>query len=84
VILRELESVRDFVLRGTNFRNWTIPTLILLGEKSGPQYRDTADALHACLPGSRIAVLEGRGHGAIDADPGYFADTVKTFLKDGS
>jgi len=40
----------------------------------------TADLLHGSLPGSRIEVLPGQGHTAINTAPRLFADAVLRFL----
>jgi len=81
IILRELESVDRFVLAAQDYRDWNIPTLLILGGDSPPQYRATIEALNAALPGSRIAVLEGQQHTAIKTAPELFAQRIVDFLK---
>jgi pimeloyl-ACP methyl ester carboxylesterase len=80
LVLRELREVDRFQLRADDYRSWTIPTLLLLGEDSPPQYHATADALQACLPGSAIEVLPGQRHAAMTAAPAQFAASVLRFL----
>ena len=45
IVLRELESVDSFSLSPDDYRDWTIPTLLVLGGESPPQYRATIEAL---------------------------------------
>ena len=81
IVLRELESVDSFSLSPDDYRDWTIPALLVLGGESPPQYRATIEALGAALPGSHIAVLEGQQHSAIRTAPSLFAKTILKFLK---
>ena len=79
-LLRELEAVERFRLEADQFAGWRIATLLLLGGDSPQQYVATAEALAAALPGSRIQLLPGQRHGAINAAPGLFTDIVLRFL----
>jgi pimeloyl-ACP methyl ester carboxylesterase len=80
LVLRELEAVAHFRFVANDYTDWRIPTLLLLGGESPAQYRVTADLLHGSLPGSRIEVLPGQGHTAINTAPRLFADAVLRFL----
>ncbi|HUB49498.1 MAG TPA: alpha/beta hydrolase [Acetobacteraceae bacterium] len=80
-LLRELEAVHDFRFVPADYAEWQVPTLLLLGGDSPPQYRATAALLHASLPASRIAVLPGQSHEAVRQAPAMFADTVLQFLR---
>lgn len=82
LVFRELESVDRFVLAAEDYRDWNIPTLLILGGDSPPQYRATIEALNAVLPASRIAVLEGQQHTAIKTAPDLFAQRIADFLKE--
>ena len=79
-ILRELEAVHALERAPDAFAACEAPALIVVGGESGPQYRETAALLHRVLPSSRVAVLEGQGHGAIDAAPALFASEAIAFL----
>jgi pimeloyl-ACP methyl ester carboxylesterase len=57
-----------------------VPTLLLVGEDSPPQYRTTAEALNAVLPSSRILALPNQGHVAISTAPELFAGEFTDFL----
>jgi pimeloyl-ACP methyl ester carboxylesterase len=80
LILRELETVEG--LRGCveYFAKCRLPTLLLLGGNSDPDYRETAEGLRSALPSCRISVLEDQKHAAINAAPQVFADKVIGFL----
>jgi pimeloyl-ACP methyl ester carboxylesterase len=80
IILRELESVDCFGLAAEDYPDWNIPTLLILGGDSPPQYRATIEALNAVLRGSQIAVLEGQQHTAIKTAPDLFAQRIVDFL----
>jgi pimeloyl-ACP methyl ester carboxylesterase len=80
VLLREIGVVDDYAVR--LIPGWDIPTLLLVGEASPPQYHATAGLLAAALPGARIALLPGQGHGAVSAAPEMFAEVVLAFLED--
>jgi pimeloyl-ACP methyl ester carboxylesterase len=79
-ILRELETVERYIGQAKFFSNCSVPTLLLLGGDSPPQYRATAEALHSVLATSRIAVIENQRHAAISAAPDLFASEVISFL----
>jgi pimeloyl-ACP methyl ester carboxylesterase len=80
LVLRELEAVDRFRFVAAEYAGWRIPTLLLLGGDSPAQYRATAEMLGGGLPGSRIEVLPGQGHNAINAGGALFADAVLRFL----
>jgi pimeloyl-ACP methyl ester carboxylesterase len=79
-LLRELEAVHGFRFAPADYADRAVPTLLLLGGDSPPQYRATAALLHAGLPGSRIGILGGQTHDAVRQAPAIFADTVLRFL----
>jgi pimeloyl-ACP methyl ester carboxylesterase len=81
LVLRELEAVGHLQFVPHDYTGWRIPTLLLLGGDSPPPYRATAELLHAALPGSRIEVLPGQTHNAINAAPKLFAEAVLRFLR---
>jgi pimeloyl-ACP methyl ester carboxylesterase len=80
LVLRELENVERLRGQAGFFRACRLPTLIVLGGDSEPDYRDTAEGLHAVLPSSRITVIEKQRHGAINAAPELYAGEVIRFL----
>jgi pimeloyl-ACP methyl ester carboxylesterase len=80
LILRELENVERFVGQAALFRECRVPTLLLIGGASPPQYRATAEALSAVLPSSRIEILPTQSHGAMNTAPKLFVDKIIEFL----
>ena len=78
---RELRSSRAYKFDAARFRDHRIPTLLLLGGESPQRYKDTTALLHESLPGSKVAVIAGQGHGGIDGAPEVFAATVMDFLE---
>ena len=57
-----------------------VPTLLLVGEESGPEMRAVADELAAGLARATVATLKGEGHGAMCRSPQLFAQTVAGFI----
>ena len=62
------------------FAEMTTPTLLLLGGESPQWAEESTEAIHGALPNSRIAVLEGQGHVAMNTAPELFVDEVRAFL----
>ena len=77
---RELRGSRAYRFDPKRFAEHRIPTLVILGGESPQRYKDTTALLQASLPGSKLSVLAGQGHGAIDGAPALFAATVLDFL----
>jgi pimeloyl-ACP methyl ester carboxylesterase len=80
-VLRELECMAQYELQTDRFRDWQIPTLLLLGGNSPPVYRAGVERLHAVLRQSAIAVLDGQGHMAMNIAPKLFVREILAFLK---
>jgi pimeloyl-ACP methyl ester carboxylesterase/alkylhydroperoxidase/carboxymuconolactone decarboxylase family protein YurZ len=78
---RELRESRAYRFDASRFRDYMVPTLIVLGGDSEQRYKDTTALLCESLAGSKVAVLAGQGHGAIDGAPDLFAATVLDFLR---
>jgi pimeloyl-ACP methyl ester carboxylesterase len=58
-----------------------VSVLLLLGSASPPWARNITDDLAASLPDSTLAVLNGQGHGAIDAAPDLLASELASFFR---
>jgi pimeloyl-ACP methyl ester carboxylesterase len=56
------------------------PTLLLLGGDSPPFFHAAIDAVHAALPGSKVVVMPGQQHTAINTAPQLFLHEVLDFL----
>jgi pimeloyl-ACP methyl ester carboxylesterase/alkylhydroperoxidase/carboxymuconolactone decarboxylase family protein YurZ len=77
---RELRSTRSYRFDAGKFRGYEVPTLLILGGDSVARYKNAIDLLHSSLAGSKLSVLAGEKHGAIDSAPDLFAATVLDFL----
>jgi len=80
VLLRELEAVATFRLDPGACRALRVPTLLLRGELSPPDYVATAEALLQALPDARLHLLPDQRHGAIEAAPALVAEAMVGFL----
>jgi pimeloyl-ACP methyl ester carboxylesterase len=79
-IPRELTIERGYRFQPERFAQFSIPTLLLLGGDSPPVFRQALDMVAAALPTSRIAVLPGQQHVAMDTAPELFLSEVIRFL----
>jgi pimeloyl-ACP methyl ester carboxylesterase len=57
-----------------------VPVLLLAGGDSPPLFRAVTDIIHAALPNSRVEVMAGQTHIAINTAPDLFARLVIDFL----
>ena len=62
------------------FSQMTVPTLLIQGSESLPEFKDTIQRWHTALPNSQIAVLEGQEHLGYATAPDLFAREVTAFL----
>ena len=79
-IPRELTIERSYRFQPDRFAQFSIPTLLLLGGDSPPVFRQTVDMVSAALPTSRIVVMPGQQHVAMDTAPELFLKEVIGFL----
>jgi pimeloyl-ACP methyl ester carboxylesterase len=80
-ILRELENIAVLPpFDAERFRRLDTPALLLLGGDSIMAYRETVEQINAMLPDSRIVVMPGQQHIAINTAPDLFAEEVLNFL----
>jgi pimeloyl-ACP methyl ester carboxylesterase len=54
--------------------------LVMVGQRERGLMRDSAAAIHAALPGSELAVIDGCGHGIPLQRPEWFNDCMTHFL----
>ena len=78
---RELGCTRSYRFNAGAFRGYDVPTLLMLGGDSVARYKNAIDLLHSSLAGSKLSILAGERHGAIDSAPDLFASTVLDFLR---
>jgi len=79
-IVRELRAHQGYELPGGAFRTLQVPTLLLLGGASPPFFEAALEKVQAELPHTRLVVLAGQTHVAIDTAPDLFAREVLAFL----
>jgi pimeloyl-ACP methyl ester carboxylesterase len=79
-ILRELRAVKAYSLDPERFRDLGVPTLLLSGGDSPAALRKAAEAVDEVLPDSRIVVMPGQGHAAMDTGTDLFTTEVLRFL----
>lgn len=80
-LAREIEGARRYVIDPDRLRGLTVPALLLAGGESPPELRRAVDAVDEVLADSRVAILAGQAHRAMDTDPRLFLDTVLGFLQ---
>lgn len=77
----EADSYAAYRFGPAEFRDWSTPTVLLLGSTTGPVMRRWVEDLRAVLPSSHIMMLEGQGHGAMVEAPELFVRTVRAALE---
>ena len=79
-IPRELQAVKDYGFDPERFRDLGVPTLLLIGGDSPAALRKAGEAVDEALPDSRIVVMAGQGHSAMDTGTDLFTTEVLRFL----
>lgn len=77
---RELRAHERYKFEAQRFRKLATPTLLLLGGDSPPLFKTAIDALSATLPNSRVTIMPGQQHIAMDTAPDVFVREVLSFL----
>ena len=80
---RETRVEAEYELDFDRLRAFRIPTLFLLGGASPAAFHTATRRLHAAMPASRIHVLEGQQHMAMDTAPEAFVAAVRQFARSG-
>ena len=83
-IPRELRAVKAYRFDPERFRHLEVPTLLLSGGSSPAALRRAAEAADKALPDSRIVVMPGQGHAAMDTGTDLFTAEVLRFLTAGA
>ena len=76
----ELRAVRHYRLDLAGFAALDVPTLLLLGELSGPEVAAATGAIARALPRASVTTLAGQGHGAMFAAPELLAAAIEGFI----
>jgi pimeloyl-ACP methyl ester carboxylesterase len=77
---RELRALEKYRFVSRRFKDLQVPALLLLGGDSPPDTKAAVRTVDAALPDSRIVILPGQQHVAMDTAPELFLKFVKTFL----
>ena len=80
-IPRELRAVKAYRFDPERFRELEVPTLVLSGGESPAALRKAAQAVDETLPDSRIVVMAGQGHAAMDTGTELFTTEVLRFME---
>jgi pimeloyl-ACP methyl ester carboxylesterase len=82
-ILREIKALEELpAFQPDRFAAMDTSTLLLLGGESPSAYSDFIRLINASLPNSRIAVMPGQKHVAMNTAPELFTAEVIGFLTD--
>jgi len=73
---RESRAVNTYRPSSDRLANWKTPTTLLLGSETVGLLRDAAFFVHEAIPGCRMVILEGQGHGAMLDAPDFFAGKI--------
>jgi pimeloyl-ACP methyl ester carboxylesterase len=79
-IPREEASVCSYIFEPRRFSHMNTPTLLLLGGDSPPFYRAAIETLKGSILNSRIAMMPGQQHAAMESGPELFLGEVMGFL----
>jgi pimeloyl-ACP methyl ester carboxylesterase len=80
-IARETRAEEEHKFIPERFRELHVPTLLLLGGESPAFMKRATEVIHEALPNSRIAVMPGQQHIAMNTAPDLFAGEVIKFLQ---
>ena len=80
-IPRELRAVKVYRLDRERFGDLGVPTLLLSGSESPAALRKAAEEVDEMLPDSRLVVMPGHGHAAMDTGTDLFTKEVLRFLE---
>lgn len=62
------------------FADFQTPAMLLLGGDSPPLFQQAIELLASTLPNSRVVILPGQQHIAMDTNPDLFEKEVSGFL----
>ncbi len=80
-IPRELRAGEAYRFDPERFGDLGVPTLLLIGGDSPATFEEAEKVVAEALPNSRIVVMAGQGHVAMDTGPDLFTIEVLQFLE---
>lgn len=81
-IPRELTLHRIYSFDSAKFSDMQIPVLLMLGGDSPKLFKEAIRVLNETLPNSKVVILPGQQHIAMDTDTEMFVREVKKFLNE--
>ena len=81
-VLRETYAEESYRFDASEFKNVVVPTLLLLGGNSPEFLKTGTEAINKALPNSRIAVMPGQEHMAMNTAPELFLREIVDFLNE--
>lgn len=81
-IPREIMVELDFEFLPDRYKNFNVPTMLLLGGDSPEIFHEITNLLDKVLPNSRMVSMDGQQHIAMDTNTELFTQTVIDFLSD--
>jgi pimeloyl-ACP methyl ester carboxylesterase len=79
---RELRAHERYRFNPERFKSLSVPTLLLLGGDSPAFFKAAIEVVDNALPNSKVVVLPGQQHIAMDTAPDLFVREVINFLKE--
>lgn len=80
IVVHEARAIDRYRFDAARYASVSVPALLLVGGDSPAWAQKATQAVHRALPHSRIAVLPGQQHVAMDTAPDLFAREVMGFL----
>jgi pimeloyl-ACP methyl ester carboxylesterase len=80
-IPREMRTSEAYRFDPERFTDVRVPTLLLIGGDSPAAFEEAEKAVSEALPNSRIVVMPGQGHAAMDTATDLFTTEVLRFLE---
>ncbi|MFP5219610.1 MAG: alpha/beta fold hydrolase [Actinomycetes bacterium] len=77
---REQRFEDGYSFDAERFQDWTVPTLLVVGDRSAPFLQDSMQLLETHVPATRLVVLPGQGHVAMDTGTELFNAAVIAFI----
>jgi pimeloyl-ACP methyl ester carboxylesterase len=78
---RETRAVNTYSASAERLANWKTPTTLLLGSVTVGLLKDAAFFVRDAIPGCRMVILEGQGHGAMLDAPDFFVNKILEIAK---
>jgi pimeloyl-ACP methyl ester carboxylesterase len=79
---REMRAIESYRFHAERFKRFMTPTLLLLGEKSPRFLVKATQLVGKAVENSRVVVMPGQEHMAMDTAPELFVNEVVGFLKE--